>query len=158
MDPALRSLHTVPSPALPVPKMWRESMGPTEGHTLFLDLALGPVLLAQMARCLLEDLHGSLLRPSKGELQLQWIFYKLKATSVQGKARAQACGWGAPCLHVRSLTVWTRALGKRKEEKRVGKGRGPSLPAKPPETLTPKALRVLNSNLAFQVARKESHF
>ena len=53
-----------------------------------MDHELGPEvleLLAQMALCLLEDLHGSLLHPSKGELQLQGIFSKLKGGQCAGK-------------------------------------------------------------------------
>lgn len=51
---------------------------------------LGPEvleLLAQMALCLLEDLHGPLLlvQPSKGELQLQGMFSKLKGSQCAGK-------------------------------------------------------------------------
>lgn len=69
------------------------------------------------------------------------------------KARAQACGWGAPCLHARSLTVWIRALGKRKR-RGWAKAEDHLFLLSPPVTLTPKALRVLTSNLAFQVAKK----
>lgn len=69
------------------------------------------------------------------------------------KVRAQACGWGVPCLHAGSLTVWTRALGKRKR-RGWAKAEDHLFLLSPTVTLNPKALRVLNSNLAFQVAMK----
>ena len=81
-------IHTS-SMHLPVPKTWAVH-GAKGGVSSLLDHVLGPEvleLLAQMALCLLEDLHGPLLlvQPSKGELQLQGLFSKLKGSQCAGK-------------------------------------------------------------------------